>query len=99
MKTHKPANLYQTDSYVTALCVNPAGNAIVSAHLDGSIYTFWFDSIERGAHVIARHSCVPFALSWGASIVVAGNDGQVTFYDEDGGENKETEKEVKGVCY
>lgn len=86
MKTHKPATLYQTDSYVTALCCNPACNAVVSAHLDGSIYTFWFDSIEKGAHVIARHPCVPFALAWGGSIVVAGNDCQITFYDEDGGE-------------
>lgn len=86
MKTYKPATLYQTDSYVTALCCNPTGNAVVSAHLDGSIYTFWFDSIERGAHIIARHQSVPFALAWGGSIVVAGNDCQITFYDEDGGE-------------
>lgn len=86
MKTHKPATLYQTESYVTAMCTNPSGNAIVTAHLDGSLYTYWFDSIDRSAHVIARHSCVPFALAWGASIVVAGNDSQVTFYDEDGGE-------------
>lgn len=86
MRTNKPATLYQTDSYVAALCCNPAGNAVVSAHLDGSIYTFWFDSIERGAHVIARHPSVPFALAWGGSIVVAGNDCQITFYDEDGGE-------------
>lgn len=86
LKTYKPATLYQSESYVTALCSNPAGNAVVSAHLDGSIYTFWFDSIERGAQVICRHSCIPFALAWASSIVVAGNDGQVTFYDEDGGE-------------
>lgn len=86
MKTHKPATLYQSESYVTAICCNPTGNAVVSAHLDGTIYAFWFDNAERGAHIIARHSGVPFALAWGGSIVVAGNDGTVTFYDEDGGE-------------
>ena len=86
MKTHKPATLYQSESYVTAICCNPTGNAVVSAHLDGSIYAFWFDNAERGAHIIARHPGVPFALAWGGSIVVAGNDGTVTFYDEDGGE-------------
>jgi intraflagellar transport protein 172 len=86
MRTHKFVTLYKTESYVTAMCTNPSGNAVVSAHLDGSIYTFWFDSAERGAHIIARHPCVPFALTWGQSIVVAGNDSQVTFYDEDGGE-------------
>ena len=86
MKTHKPATLYESDSYVVAVCCNPGGNAIVSAHLDGSIYTFWFDSVERGAHVIARHPSVPSCLAWGGSIVVAGADCMVTFYDEDGGE-------------
>ena len=86
MKVHKSPVLYQTESYVTAMCCNPAGSAVVIAHLDGSIYTCWFDSMERGAHVIAHHPCVPFALTWGTSIVVAGNDCQVTFYDEDGGE-------------
>lgn len=86
LKTHKPTNLYQTDSYVTAMACNPRGNAVVSAHLDGSIYTYWFESSERGAHVIARHPSVPFSLAWGGSIVVAGNDRQITFYDEDGGE-------------
>ena len=86
MKSHKAATLYQTESYVTAISVNPAGDAIVAAHLDGSIYTFWFDQGDRGARVIARHPCPPFALAWGTSIAVAGNDAQVTFYDDDGGE-------------
>lgn len=88
MKTYKPSSLYDTDSYVTAICCNTAGNAIVSAHLDGSIYTFSFDSHERGKQRIIQHSSIPFAVAWGGSIVVAGNDGRVTFYDEDGGEER-----------
>lgn len=92
LKTHKPANLYNTDisSYVTAICCNPAGNAICSAHLDGSIYTYRFDSVERVAHLIVRHHSVPFALAWGGSIVVAGSDAQVTFYDEEDGTEEST---------
>ena len=86
MKVHKPATLYQSDSYVTAMCCNPAGDAVVSAHLDGSIYAYWFDKGERGARVITRYPSVPFALTWGGSIVIAGNDGSVTFYDDEGGE-------------
>lgn len=86
MKTHKALTLYQTESYVTAMSANPTGNAIVCAHLDGSIYTFWLENPDRGARLIARHNCPPFALSWGKSIVVAGNNRIVTFYDEDGGE-------------
>lgn len=85
MKTHQPSTLYETTSYVTAMCCNPSGNAVVSAHLDGTIYTYWFETPDRGARVIVRHPCVPFALAWGSSVVVAGNDSQVVFYDEDGG--------------
>jgi intraflagellar transport protein 172 len=88
MKTHKPATLYETDSYVTTMCCNTEGNAVVAAHLDGSLYVFYFDTPDRGAHMIARHPCVPFALAWAASICVAGNDQQVVFYDEDGGEEQ-----------
>ena len=40
MKTHKPATLYQSESYVTAMCCNTLGNAVVSAHLDGAIYVY-----------------------------------------------------------
>lgn len=99
LKTHKPTTLYQTDSYVTAMACNPRGNAIVSAHLDGSIYTYWFESSERGAHVIARHSSVPFSLAWGGSIVVAGNDRQITFYDEDGGEEGTFDHSNDPACH
>eukprot|EP01035_Chromulina_nebulosa_P019403 gene19403-25277_t len=98
MKTYKPSTLYETDSYVTAICSNPAGNSVVSAHVDGSIYTFAFDSIERGGNCIAKFSCVPFALSWGLSIVVAGNDGQVRFYDEDGGEEHSFDNSKDPAC-
>jgi WD40 repeat protein len=43
LKTNKPATLYNTDSYVTALATSPDGNGVVSAHLDGSLYRFFFD--------------------------------------------------------
>ena len=88
MKTHKPVNLYQTDSYVTALSSNTEGNAFVATHMDGSIYIYSFESPDRGARMIARHSCPPFALAWGLSIAVAGNNGQITFYDDYGGEEQ-----------
>jgi intraflagellar transport protein 172 len=86
MKTHKAATLYTGDSAVVAIATNPDGNAVVCAHLDGSIYSFWFENAERGARVIVRHPTPAFALAWGTSVVVGGNDKTVTFYDEDGGE-------------
>lgn len=98
MKTHKPSTIYQTDSYVTAMACNRAGNAVVSAHLDGSIYVFSFENADRGAHMIARHSSVPFALSWATSIVVAGYNSQVIFYDEDGGEEQVFDMSDKADC-
>jgi len=52
MKTHKPSTLYLSESYVTAMCCNPAGNAVVSAHLDGSIYTFFFDRYAYAMYML-----------------------------------------------
>ena len=83
LKASKPTTLYQSETYVTALAVNRKGTAIVSAHLDGSILTYTFDS-DRGAQLIARHSPSPYSLAWGNSIAVAGNDNQIIFYTEDG---------------
>ena len=86
MKTHKPVSLYESTSYVTAMSISPSGASIASCHADGSIYTYWFDNPDRGARMIVRHNCAPFAMTWAGSIVVAGCDNQVVFYDEDGGE-------------
>ncbi|DBA03525.1 TPA: hypothetical protein N0F65_011426 [Lagenidium giganteum] len=87
LRSNKPATLYASGSYVAAVCSNMEGTAVVSSHYDGSIYRFVFDDISGGpTHTkIAVHSCVPYALSWGESIVAAGNDRKVTFYDRDGG--------------
>lgn len=98
MKTHKSATLYQTESYVTAMSPNAAGTAAAIAHMDGSIYTYSFESPERGARVIVRHGCIPFALCWGASIAVAGNDSVVSFYDEDGGVEDSFEHSSSPEC-
>mmetsp|Transcript_10682 Transcript_10682/g.13871 ORF Transcript_10682/g.13871 Transcript_10682/m.13871 type:complete len:1746 (-) Transcript_10682:405-5642(-) len=87
LKNNKPATLYSTDSYVTALASNVEGNGVVSAHLDGSIFRFLFDDDGQGpSHMkLTTHPCPAYSLGWGQSILVAGNDGIVTFYDFDGG--------------
>lgn len=41
---------------------------------------------------------MPFALAWGQSIVVAGNDCQIVFYDEDGGEEHTFDHADKADC-
>ncbi|KAG2781071.1 Intraflagellar transport protein [Phytophthora cactorum] len=86
LRSNKPATLYATGSYVSRVCSNPEGTAILSAHYDGAIYRFIFDDVTGGpTHAkLVVHSCVPYALSWGESIVAAGNDRRVSFYDKDG---------------
>lgn len=88
MKTHRPVTLYNADSYVLALSSGSDGSGFVSSHVDGSIYVYYYEAGDRGARRIARHSCPPFALSWGTSIIVAGNDGKIVFYDSDGSEEQ-----------
>ena len=88
LRSNKPATLYSTDSYVVSICANQDGTAVLSGHLDHRIYRFYFDaSQQRGgaAHwELCRHSCVPYALSWGLAVCVAGNDQVISFYDKDG---------------
>ena len=88
LRSNKHQTLYAADSYVVALAAAPNGSGIISGHLDGSIYRYNFPESNQGGPAytcIARHSSVPYALSWGRSIVAAGNDQVVTFYDREGG--------------
>ncbi|CAM9471403.1 unnamed protein product, partial [Hapterophycus canaliculatus] len=86
LKSNKPATLYNVESFCAALATSPDGNGVVSAHADGTLYRFLFDDNGAPSHTkLVIHPSVPYALSWGISIVAAGNDGQVVFYDLDGG--------------
>jgi len=86
LRTNKPATLYPTDSYVVSMASSPDGHGVLSGHLDGSIYRFSFEDGSGGpSHSkFAHHSCVPYGLSWGQSVLAAGNDSRVTFYDAAG---------------
>ena len=85
LKTNKPLTMYAhpDSSYVVSLASSPDGHAVISGHLDGSIYRFTFPS-DDGSHgqgighvQLATHSCVPYALGWGNAIAAAGNDNRV----------------------
>lgn len=86
LRSNKSATLYTTGSYVVSSCSSPDGHGILTGHVDGSIYRFFFESGSSGpAHSkFAVHTCVPYALAWGRSISAAGNDARVSFYDKDG---------------
>jgi hypothetical protein len=73
----------------------------VSAHIDGSIYRFIFDDSQAGPQayaLFAHHPSVPYALAWGHAVVVAGNDNQVTFYDQYGGVERTFDYAADGKC-
>ncbi|KAI9096123.1 hypothetical protein DFS34DRAFT_154359 [Phlyctochytrium arcticum] len=86
LKTNKAATLYQTDSCVISAASSTDGHAVVTGHLDGSINRFFFDDGISGASQgkFATHKCPPTALAWGESVVAAGNDRAVVFYDTEG---------------
>lgn len=91
MKENKSVVLYDTGSPTVSLASSPDGHGIVSGHEDGSIHVYYFEDLMDsevsmiGHHKISQHSCIPYCISWGASIVVAGQDRKVAFYARDGG--------------
>eukprot|EP00898_Chlorokybus_atmophyticus_P006921 jgi/Chlat1/722/Chrsp104S01301 len=89
LRTNRAATLYAhpAGSYAVAMATAPDGTGLISAHLDGSIYRFYYEDGAAGPAVtkFTHHACVPYALAWGEHIVAAGNDCKVVFYDRDGG--------------
>jgi intraflagellar transport protein 172 len=83
LKTNKTYTMYShpEGSYVVSLAASLKGHAIISGHMDGSVYRFAFPEQEGGQGLghrkLLQHSSVPHAMAWGESILVAGNDGKV----------------------
>eukprot|EP00939_MAST-03C_sp_MAST-3C-sp1_P000124 g124.t1 len=87
-RKNKSATMYVTESHVVSCCASPDGNSILSGHLDGTIYRFFFEGSGGGApaHMkFAQHTAVPYCLDYGTSVVAAGSDGAVIFYDPQDG--------------
>ncbi|KAL2912183.1 hypothetical protein HK105_208316 [Polyrhizophydium stewartii] len=86
LKSNKAATLYQTDSMVVSAASSLDGNAIMTGHLDGSINRFFFDDGISGASQgkLATHRCPPTLLLWGESVIAAGPDKTIVFYDTEG---------------
>lgn len=84
LKTNKTYNMYAhpEGSYVVSVAASSSGGAVISGHIDGSIYKFTFPDQEGGQGLghskLLQHSCTPYALAWGSSICVAGNDSRVS---------------------
>jgi intraflagellar transport protein 172 len=84
LKTNKTYNMYAhpEGSYVVSVASSSSGGAVISGHIDGSIYKFTFPDQEGGQGLghckLLQHSCTPYALAWGSSICAAGNDCRVS---------------------
>ena len=68
------------------LCSSTSGQGIISGHADGSIVRYYFDDEGTGLPqgVVCRHSCPPYALAWGQSIIAGGCDCRVVMYGMNG---------------
>ena len=73
---------------INHLHFSPSNKAIISGHADGAILRYFFDNEGTGlSHgQIVKHSCAPYALAWGSSIVAAGCDKRIIMYSPDGEE-------------
>eukprot|EP01013_Petalomonas_cantuscygni_P006238 TRINITY_DN1715_c0_g1_i1.p1 TRINITY_DN1715_c0_g1~~TRINITY_DN1715_c0_g1_i1.p1 ORF type:complete len:1783 (-),score=555.37 TRINITY_DN1715_c0_g1_i1:358-5706(-) len=88
IKSGKAQTMYDAKSGCIAVAAKLDGSAVVTAHLDGSLWRFRFDDTGTARDVayqkIATHPCVAYAVAWGETIVVAGPDMRVVFYDANG---------------
>ncbi|PRP88103.1 intraflagellar transport protein [Planoprotostelium fungivorum] len=82
LRTNKSSIIYSTEEYVVSMCANPKGNAMLAGHINGDIYMFSISATGTvSKNRIATHTTIPYVLSWGESIVAAGNDYRIIFYD------------------
>eukprot|EP00796_Vickermania_ingenoplastis_P010031 gene10031-7008_t len=95
LKSNKSQSLYANEHAVISISTNICGSAVVSGHLDGSVYVYYFETDEAGNEVsgskkLLTHSCPPAVLSWGEHICAAGDDGLATFYNPNNGHRTQT---------
>lgn len=85
-KGSRSQTLYNSDSCVISIAANISGQGIISGHADGSIVRYYFDDEGSGLPqgVVCRHSCSPYALAWGQSIIAGGCDCRVVMYGMNG---------------
>lgn len=87
LRTNKSDGLYKHagGAACVSVCASLDGVAVLSGHLDGSVYRLSLGDGGGREAKLFTHSCAPYALSWGASVLAAGSDGKVCFYDSGSG--------------
>jgi len=86
LKSQRSSTLYSGDSMTISASPSPDGTAFVTGHMDGSVYRYHFgdDGAAAAYSRFCVHTCAPTCLAWAESIMAAGSDSRVTFYDESG---------------
>lgn len=89
LRTNTSNTLHKHDYTVIAIAPKLDGNGVATAHLDGSIFVINFltagsRDINGQVTFLSQHPCPAYAISWGRSLCVAGNDELIVFYDEKG---------------
>ena len=76
--------LYSHDHPCISLSSSQDGKFIISGHSDNVILKYNLEN--SNVQKLCIHTCEPICLGWGASgsILAAGNDGRVTFYNDIG---------------
>ena len=89
-KIHKLA--LSCESFTVSMSASPGGNGFVCGHLDGRVQQYVFKDRRRGINaehkMLFKAPFAPYCLSHGVNIAVAGNTGQVKFYDASGNESQ-----------
>jgi len=79
--------LHKSDHSVIAIAAKPDGGGFITSHLDGSIYVANFLVGKETSVLVSlflSYPCPAYAVAWGKSVCIAGNDELVFFYDEKG---------------
>jgi len=89
LRSNTSNTLHKHDYAVIAIASKLDGNGVTTSHLDGSIFIINFlpgssRDISGQVTLLSHHPCPAYAISWGRSLCVAGNDEVVVFYDEKG---------------
>ncbi|MCQ2816330.1 MAG: hypothetical protein MJ252_03590 [archaeon] len=85
LKKNQSKSLYSNDGIpVVSIAVSPDGKFVISGHSDNTIYKYNLEN--SSVQKLINHTCVPTCLAWGAgsSIVCAGNDYKIVFYNDIG---------------
>ena len=87
LRSNKSKTLYKIDgSPVVSIAMDIDGTELVSGHGNGCIYRFILPTKEKNSSCtkLVTSTTIPYVLSWGKSICVAGLDDKITFYDIEG---------------